>query len=149
VCALLALGFTAGCDHQLGVLDGTNLGEPQAAVFHHNPDSRLMVVLSDLPGLCDDLHTNEPPDVGDWWVLSLWTGSSANVDGDYPATGFTALTRGGQVTELQATAAELSVRDLSETQLDGRVDLSFDTGDRLGVRFTAELCEVPLFQGMD
>ena len=51
VCALLALGFTAGCDHQLGVLDGTNLGEPQAAVFHHNPDSRLMVVLSDLPGL--------------------------------------------------------------------------------------------------
>lgn len=147
--AILWLLAMAGCDHNLGVLDGTDLGEPQAAAFHHSPDSRLMVVLSDLPGLCDDLHDNEAPEVGDWWVVSLWTGSSASVEGEYPADGFAALTRGGEVTELNTTTADLDVRDQTDTSISGRVDLSFSNGDRLGARFNAELCEAALFQGME
>ena len=83
-------GTLIGCDNSLDSIDGHHLGKPESVIFGTNDSGHTMLVMSDLPNLCEAVRSADPPERNDFWVLSTWT----HVDAETPtATSWTPLLR--------------------------------------------------------
>lgn len=152
-CVTCAL--TASACRSLDSLDGVKLGEPSAVVYNSDADGSMMVVFSNVGNLCDQLGNVEGPDAPDWWVVSAVVNQDIVLGEEMSATGFASITQDGETTEYTSTSGSVEVNTMAEQlddwswsgRIEGKVDLSFDTGDDLRAKFEAEYCDFNLFQG--
>ena len=80
------LWFFIACSNSK-VSNDIDLSEASSMIYGYSTEDRLMVVVSDLPSLCAELQSGQPPQ-GDWWSLSLWTQNRAIETGEYAAFGY-------------------------------------------------------------
>lgn len=151
-CALLAP--VTACK-SLDSIDGVKLGSPEEVVYNSDTDGRMMVVFSNVLGLCDQLGNVEGPDAPDWWVVSVVVNQDIVLGEEMAAEGFASITQGGDTTEYTSTSGVVEVSSMAEQQddwswsgnIEGKVDLTFDTGDQVRAKFSADYCDFNLFQG--
>jgi hypothetical protein len=136
------------------------LSEAASMVYGYSHEDRLMVVISDLPSLCAELQSGEPPQ-GDWWTLSLWTQNRAVEEGLYPAFGhlnisesrsFSADTALDYWRTAEPVDASLDIKNVSENAIRGEYYASFegDISTVLTSSLEATPCEgIYLFAGLE
>ena len=103
-----------GCDNSLDSIDGHHLGKPESVIFGSNDSGHTMLVMSDLPNLCEAVRSADPPERNDFWVLSTWTHVDAETPDRYVVDSFAAITDNGAVHETpQSLATSTSSRTTS------------------------------------
>ena len=146
---IVVLGaLIAGCDGNLDSIDGHHLGEPESVIYGTNESGHTMMVMSDLPFLCDAVRSADPPARHDFWVLSTWTHVDADVPGKYTVDSYISVTDNGSVHEYETEAGVLDIHNLSLNHIKSQIDLSFSTGDKISAEVTGTLCNANLFVGL-
>jgi hypothetical protein len=138
----------SGCDSSLDAIDGHTLGEPKSVIFGTNESGHTMMVMSDLPYLCDAVRSADPPARADFWVLSTWTNVDADVPGKYVVDTYVAVTDNGVVHEYETRAGVLNIQKFSLDEIKAEVKFSFSTGDSISANIRGELCSSNLFVGL-
>ena len=144
----VALMLGTGCSKQLGTLEGNIIGKPESVVFARNDSGHIMLVLSDLPDLCDSLAGSDPPDTDDFWILSSWTHVGVNDPGEYAVEAFVAISKNQVIEEYDTEAGGIKFKRLGVDVIKAKVDLTFPGNDRLKGVVLAEYCDADLFVGM-
>ncbi|MAY80131.1 MAG: hypothetical protein CL930_05015 [Deltaproteobacteria bacterium] len=139
---------TAGCDHNLDSIDGHVLGNPESVVFSRNDSDHIMIVMSDLPDLCDALSSADLPHADDFWVVSAWTHVGVNDPGDYAVEAFAAVSRNAGIDEYDTEAGGIKFNRIGADLIKAKVDVTFPGNDRLKAKVKAEYCDSDLFLGM-
>jgi hypothetical protein len=140
--------LVTGCDSSLDSIDGHHLGEPKSVIYGTNESGHTMMVMSDLPNLCDAVRSTDPPSRHDFWVLSTWTHVDADVPGKYTVDTYVAVTDNGFVNEYETEAGVLDIQSLSLDHIKGEVKFSFPTGDKINADITGTFCNANLFVGL-
>ncbi len=139
---LVALLAAAGCGPGgFGRIGDVVLAPAQSAAIAWHQDGRGMVVLSDMPDLCEQLADNpsDLPAVDEYWVASVTSLEPLTAGVSSPAEGFARIALLDGVTEHLATEAALVVTAQDAAAGSGSFTLVFDQ-DRIQRGFTAELC---------
>ncbi len=144
--AALLLG--TGCDHELGMLDGHDLGRPESAVFSRDDNGHIMLVMSNLSDLCDTLTDADTPSSDDFWVLSAWTAVGVDDPDEYAVEAYAAVSQNQEIEEYDTEAGGFTISRIDAEQIKGRLDITFPGNDRSKARLSAEYCEADLFVGM-
>ncbi len=145
----LSCVMSAGCDKNLGTLDGHRLGRPESVVFSRNGSDHMMVVMSDLPDLCDALTEADPPSDDSYWVLSAWTHVGVHDPGEYAVEAYAAVSSDKDVEEYDTEAGGIKFKRIGADVLKAKVDITFPGNDRIKARVRAEYCDADLFVGMN
>jgi hypothetical protein len=137
---ILFLSFLAGCDRNLGSIQGFELGNPQSAVWSKDEaTSRIAVVASDHDALCAALTAGAAPGT---WALWVWSQGEARYESDLPADAMADI-RDGVLDDVFEGDGVVQIDD-QEGDLDVLVDVSFGE-DRVRGTLRASPCEVDLF----
>ena len=139
--------FLSACASS-GKINGEDWGPPAAVHFDFSQEDRLMIIMSDLPSLCAELASGQPPR-GNYWVMSLWTQNRALETGSYKADGYFLRADGEEVVEWTPTEASINVSSQEEELLAGGYEAKFSEENFLTGSFEAPNCDVVfLFSGM-
>ena len=141
-------GLFAGCDNDLDSIDGHRLGEPKSVIYGTNESGQIMVVMSDLPNLCESVRSADPPSRNNFWVLSTWSLIDADRPGSYVVDSYASITENGTVHEYQTESGKLDVFSLSLGRIKAGVNLRFPTGDDVTAEVEGRECDVNLFVGL-
>jgi hypothetical protein len=145
---LVSIGLSWGCDKNLGEIDGHYLGRPKSVVFARSTNDHVMIVMSDLENLCDDLSGSDPPRVDDYWVVSAWTNVGVSDRGEYAVEAYAAVSTNKDIDEYDTEAGGIKFNRISEDLIKAKVDITFPGNDRLKARVRAKHCDTDLFVGM-
>lgn len=152
--AATAVALISGCGPAgLGQIGDTVITAPESAVVAWHQDGRGMVVLSDLPDLCERFADNpsDPPTDDAWWVVSATATEPLTAGTVAPAAGYAQIVTGGVPEEHVATEASvvITAQDAAAGTSSGQVELYFGD-DRLRATFQADLCATSaLFIGQE
>jgi len=141
-------GLNVGCDNNLDVLDGHELGRPNSVVFSRDDNGHLMLVMSNLTDLCGTLGDASAPENDDFWVLSAWTHVGVDEPNEYAVEAYAAVSTNQEIEEYDTEAGGVTVSRLEPDLLKGRLDLTFPGNDHLKAHITADYCDADLFVGM-
>jgi len=141
-------GLFSGCDNSLDSIEGHKLGEPESVIYGTNESGQLMVVMSDLPNLCEAVRSSDPPARNHFWVLSTWSLIGADEPGNYVVDSYASITENGTVHEYQTEAGKLDVYTLSLGHIKADVNLKFATGDVVSAEVEGSQCDANLFVGL-
>jgi len=146
---LVALAaFSTGCDNNLDSIDGHQLGEPESVIYGINESGHVMVVMSDLPHLCEAVRSADPPSRNQFWVLSSWSHIDASDPGRYVVDSYASITKNGTVHEYETQAGNLDIYSLSLGHIKADVNLRFATGDDVSAEVEGLHCDANLFVGL-
>ena len=146
---LIALsGVLTGCDKSLDSIGGHELGEPESVIYGSNESGHIMVVMSDLPNLCEAVRSADPPARNDFWVLSSWSHIDADDPGRYVVDSYAAITENGAIHEYETEAGMLDIFSLRMGHIKAEVDLRFSTGDDVSAEIEGNHCDANLFMGL-
>ncbi len=142
------LGVLTGCDSSLDSIDGHHLGTPESVIFGSNDSGHTMLVMSDLPNLCEAVRSSDPPERNDFWVVSTWTQIDADTPDRYAVDSFAAITDNGALHEYSTESGYVHIfsNDLGFIKAD--IDLQFPTGDTVSAEVEGRKCDANLFLGM-
>ena len=146
ILTLSALG--AGCDRNLDTIDGHVLGKPESVVFARNDNDHLMIIMSNLPDLCDALGSADIPAQDDFWVMSAWTSVNVDEPGEYAVEAYAAVSENTEIDEFDTESGGIKFKRLSADTLTAKVDVNFPGNHRIKANVTAEYCDAELFVGM-
>ena len=147
--ALLALSsLSIGCDRNLDTIDGHVLGKPESVVFARNDNDHLMLIMSNLPDLCEALSLADIPAQDDFWVMSAWTSVSVDEPGEYAVEAYAAVSENTEIDEFDTESGGIKFQRLSADHLTAKVDVNFPGNHRIKATVTAEYCDAELFVGM-
>jgi hypothetical protein len=137
---IFVLSALAGCDRNLGSIEGFELGNPQSAVWAKDEaTSRVGVVASDHESLCAALTSAAAPGT---WALWVWTQDEASYEADLSADAMVDI-RDGVLDDVFPGDGVVRIDD-REGELQVQVDLTFGE-DRVKGSLRASPCEVDLF----
>jgi hypothetical protein len=145
---LLPITFGLGCDRNLGTLDGHDLGRPESVVFNRNENGHIMIVMSDLEDLCDELSKADPPSMDNYWVVSAWTNVGVAEEGEYAVEAYASVASHKDNDEYDTEAGGVEFLRMREDIIKAKVDVTFPGNDRLKARVKARHCAADLFVGM-
>jgi hypothetical protein len=146
VLSVAALGLS--CDTDLDTLDGHKLGKATSAVFSRDRNGHVMLVLSDLPDLCESLVEADAPSKADFWVLSAWTSVGVDESSEYAVEAYVAVSTNQVIEEYQTEAGGVEFSQVDADELAGVIDITFPGNEQIKARFEAEFCDSDLFVGM-
>ena len=139
--------FALACGSS-GKINGEQWPPPAAVHYDLSQEDRLMVVMSDLPSLCAELASGEPPR-GNYWVMSLWTQNRSLEPGEYQADGYFLRADGEELIEWTPSKATINISSQEEELLSGGYEAKFGEENFLAGSFDAPVCDgVYLFSGM-
>lgn len=141
--------LTACSPYDFDQLGGVELGEAGGAVYGTSAIGEVMFVFSDIPDICEQLYSAEPPQFSDWWLVSAWTRSAPRTDSDLPASGFGAVSVLDEVSEYRANDAGVTLSKYAEDYAEGEVWINFDNEDVVKAEFEAVPCAAPMFMGLE
>ena len=137
-----------GCDNSLDSIDGRYLGKPESVIFGSNDSGHTMLVMSDLPNLCEAVRSADPPERNDFWVLSTWTHVDAETPDRYVVDSFAAITDNGAVHEYTTESGHVHIFSNDIGFIKADVDLHFPTGDTVSAEVEGRHCDTILFVGL-
>jgi len=137
-----------GCDNSLDSIDGHHLGKPESVIFGSNDSGHTMLVMSDLPNLCEAVRSADPPERNDFWVLSTWTHVDAETPDRYVVDSFAAITDNGAVHEYTTESGHVHIFSNDIGFIKADVDLHFPTGDTVSAEVEGRHCDTNLFVGL-
>lgn len=137
-----------GCDRNLDTIDGHVLGNPESVVFSRNDNDHLMVIMSNLPELCESLASADLPAQDDFWVLSAWTNVNVDEPGEYAVEAYAAVSENTEIDEFDTESGGIKFKRLGADHLKAKVDVNFPGNHRVKANVTAEYCDADLFVGM-
>ena len=147
--ASIALAGTLfGCDNSLDSIDGHHLGKPESVIFGTNDSGHTMLVMSDLPNLCEAVRSADPPERNDFGVLSTWTHVDAETPDRYVVDAFAAITDNGAVHEYTTESGHVHIFSNDIGFIKADVDLNFPTGDTVSAEVEGRHCDANLFVGL-
>ena len=141
-------GTLIGCDNSLDSIDGHHLGKPESVIFGTNDSGHTMLVMSDLPNLCEAVRSADPPERNDFWVLSTWTHVDAETPDRYVVDAFAAVTDNGAVHEYTTESGHVHIFSNDIGFIKADVDLNFPTGDTVSAEVEGRHCDANLFVGL-
>ena len=139
---------STGCDRNMDTIDGHVLGKPESVVFARNDNDHLMVIMSNLPELCESLRSSDIPPQDDFWVLSAWTNVAVDDPGEYAVEAYAAVSENTEIDEFDTESGGIKFKRMSADNLVAKVDVNFPGNHRIKANVTAELCDAELFVGM-
>ncbi len=145
--AMVAM-MSMSCDYDMDTLDGHDLGRPTSSVFSRDDNGHIMLVLSDLPNLCDTLTDADAPTSDDFWVLSAWTSVGVDEPDEYAVEAYVAISNNQEIDEYDTEAGGMTFTRIDAEKIKGRLDITFPGNDRIKAHVTAEYCDADLFVGM-
>ena len=140
--------ISTGCDRNLDTIDGHVLGKPESVVFARNDNDHLMIIMSNLPDLCEALRSADIPAQDDFWVMSAWTSVNVDEPGEYAVEAYAAVSENTEVDEFDTESGGIKFKRLSADNLTAKVDVNFPGNHRIKANVTAEYCDAELFVGM-
>ena len=146
--AMAIAGLSTGCDKSLDSIDGHTLGEPESVIYGTNDSGHIMMVMSDLPSLCEAVRSADPPARNDFWVLSLWSHIDADEPGRYRVDSYASIRENGELHEYETEAGTIDIFSLSLGHIKAEVDLTFSTGDEVSAEVEGRHCDANLFVGL-
>jgi hypothetical protein len=146
ILTLTTLGV--GCDNNLDTLDGHVLGTPESVVFARNDNDHMMVIMSNLPDLCESIASSDVPAKDDFWVLSAWTHVNVDAPGEYAVEAYAAVSENTEIEEFDTESGGIKFKRLGADHLKARIDVNFPGNYRVKANITAEFCDADLFVGM-
>ena len=146
--AMAIAGLSTGCDKSLDSIDGHSLGEPESVIYGTNESGHIMMVMSDIPNLCEAVRSADPPARNDFWVLSLWSHINADDPGRYRVDSYASIRENGSVFEYETEVGVIDIYSLNLGHVKADVDLKFSTGDVVSAEVEGRHCDANLFVGL-
>ena len=137
-----------GCDRNLDTIDGHVLGKPESVVFSRNDNDHVMVIMSNLPDLCESLASSDVPAQDNFWVLSAWTSVNVDEPGEYAVEAYAAVSENTEVDEFDTESGGINFKRLGADHLKAKVDVNFPGNHQVKANVTADYCDADLFVGM-
>ena len=150
-CPLVLLSLATlvlGCDRNLDTIDGHVLGKPESVVFSRNENDHVMVIMSNLPNLCESLASSDMPAQDNFWVLSAWTSVHVDEPGEYAVEAYAAVSENTEIDEFDTESGGVDFKRLGADHVKAKVDVNFPGNHRVKANVTAEYCDADLFIGM-
>ena len=140
--------MSVGCDRNLDTIDGHVLGKPESVVFSRNDNDHVMVIMSNLPELCESLASSDLPAQDNFWVLSAWTSVNVDEPGEYAVEAYAAVSENTEIEEFDTESGGINFKRLGADHLKAKVDVNFPGNHQVKANVTADYCDADLFVGM-
>ena len=140
--------MSVGCDRNLDTIDGHVLGKPESVVFSRNDNDHVMVIMSNLPELCESLASSDLPAQDNFWVLSAWTSVNVDEPGEYAVAAYVAVSENTEIEEFDTESGGINFKRLGADHLKAKVDVNFPGNHQIKANVTADYCDADLFVGM-